>query len=98
MAQHLYRIKLSRSYDFRYRSTTSPQRRRAHRVVMGIMRNSSGATAVVPYAVRALPGAPVATPLGWNELRPSIHSSQAYTLRTIGEPLQTVGDVWKGTR
>ena len=32
------------------------------------MRNSEGATAVAPYSVRARQGAPVATPLHWDEL------------------------------
>jgi bifunctional non-homologous end joining protein LigD len=32
------------------------------------MRNGFGQTAVPPFAVRARPGAPVSTPIGWDEV------------------------------
>ena len=32
------------------------------------MRNQRGATAVLPYSARAREGAPVAAPIGWEEL------------------------------
>lgn len=42
--------------------------KRGDRVLVDIMRNGYGQTAVPPYAVRARPGAPVSTPITWDEL------------------------------
>lgn len=41
---------------------------REGRVFLDWLRNGYGQTSVVPYGVRARPGAPVATPLDWDEL------------------------------
>lgn len=41
---------------------------RGGRVFLDWLRNGYGQTSVVPYGVRARPGAPVATPLDWHEL------------------------------
>lgn len=41
---------------------------RGGRVFLDHLRNAYGQTSVVPYGVRARPGAPVATPLDWDEL------------------------------
>lgn len=38
------------------------------RVFVDYLRNAYGQTTVAPYALRALPGAPVATPIDWDEL------------------------------
>jgi bifunctional non-homologous end joining protein LigD len=44
------------------------KRKRDGRLFVDVNRNAYAATAVPPYAVRPLPGAPVATPLEWDEL------------------------------
>jgi bifunctional non-homologous end joining protein LigD len=63
-------------------------------VLVDTARNTYAQTVVAPYAVRALPGAPVATPLAWEELRdPGLHP-RAWTLRTIPARLQERGDPW----
>src|SRR5690606_22163526 len=50
------------------RLTTGVRRaNRLGRLYLDVGRNTHGATAVSPYSVRALPGAPVATPLDWSE-------------------------------
>ena len=49
---------------------------------------------VAPYAVRALPGAPVATPLEWGELEDPALSAQRWNLRTLGQRLEQRGDPW----
>ncbi|HZB75505.1 MAG TPA: non-homologous end-joining DNA ligase [Solirubrobacteraceae bacterium] len=71
--------------------------KRGGRVLLDTARNTYGQTTVAPYAVRALPGAPVATPLAWEELEdPALHP-RAHTLRTVRGRLEVRGgDPWAG--
>jgi bifunctional non-homologous end joining protein LigD len=46
------------------------------------MQNAKGHHAVPPYVLRAIPGAPVSTPLRWQELRPHLDPT-TYNLKTI---------------
>jgi len=41
---------------------------RKNKIYVDYLRNAEGATAVAPYSVRARAGAPVSTPIGWDEL------------------------------
>jgi bifunctional non-homologous end joining protein LigD len=66
---------------------------REERVFVDVLRNRPAQTAVAPYSVRAKPGAPVATPLHWEELD-GLAGAGAWTLRTIPERLQAHGDPW----
>ena len=70
--------------------------KRDGKILVDTARNTYGQTVVAPYAVRALPGAPVATPLEWDELSDPELSAQAWTLRTVGERLAERGDPWAG--
>jgi bifunctional non-homologous end joining protein LigD len=47
---------------------------RRGKIFIDYLRNDHGATAIAPYSTRARAGAPVATPLDWDELSPSIRS------------------------
>jgi bifunctional non-homologous end joining protein LigD len=67
---------------------------RGGRVLVDAARNTYAQTAVAPYAVRAKPGAPVATPLFWEELEePELHPRR-WTLATVPGRLEARGDPW----
>jgi bifunctional non-homologous end joining protein LigD len=66
--------------------------KRGDRVLVDIQRNGYGQTAVPPYAVRPRPGAPVATPITWDELG-RVEPDQ-HTIRTIARRLSRGGDRW----
>lgn len=68
--------------------------KRGGRILVDTARNTYGQTVVAPYAVRALPGAPVATPLEWSELEDPKLSAQGWTLRTVEARLEARGDPW----
>lgn len=68
--------------------------KRGKRIFLDTLRNAWAATAVAPYGVRAKAGAPVATPLEWNELS-RLQSSQKYTIKTIFQRIARKGDIWQ---
>jgi bifunctional non-homologous end joining protein LigD len=47
---------------------TQSKAQRAGKIFIDYLRNARGATFVAPYSMRARPGAPVATPVFWDEL------------------------------
>jgi bifunctional non-homologous end joining protein LigD len=68
---------------------------RGGRLFLDVRRNAWAQTAVAPYSPRARPGAPVATPVTWEELaRPSLHA-RSFDLRTVPERLRAEGDPWQ---
>ena len=75
---------------------TTEQRKdaRAGRVFVDYLRNGYGQTAVAPYSVRARPGAPVATPIDWDELGDA--DPQRYTVANIMRRLGQKDDPWAG--
>jgi bifunctional non-homologous end joining protein LigD len=60
--------------------------KRGTRVYVDVMQNAKGHHAVPPYVLRAVPGAPVSTPLRWQELTPHL-DPRAYNLKTIFQRL-----------
>ena len=77
------------------------QQRRAGRgdlIYSDVMRNAYAQTVVAPYSVRARPGAPVATPLHWEELADQGLTPGRFTLRSVGSRLEQLGssDPWAG--
>jgi len=69
--------------------------KRRGRLLIDTARNAYAQTAVAPYAVRAKPGAPVATPLDWDELANGKLNSQSYNVRNIFRRLGRKTDPWK---
>ena len=70
--------------------------KREGKILVDTARNTYGQTVVAPYAVRALEGAPVATPLVWEELSDPALSARSWTLRTVADRLAERGDPWAG--
>ena len=69
-------------------TTLFRKRRRGDRLFLDYLRNGHAQLAVAPYSVRALPGAPVATPIAWDELD-AVASAQTWTVRTFAERVGT---------
>ncbi|MFH9982447.1 non-homologous end-joining DNA ligase [Streptomyces sp. NPDC017179] len=77
------------------RLTTAPRKQaRKGRLYLDVQRNAYAQTSVTPYAVRALPGAPVAAPLGWAELDDPGLGPRRWTLATIDARLKD-DDPWQ---
>lgn len=72
------------------------KRARRGRLFLDTLRNAYGQHAVAPYAVRALPGAPVATPLDWSELGGSDMGPRRYTVGNLFRRLGQRDDPWSG--
>jgi bifunctional non-homologous end joining protein LigD len=75
-------------------TTQQRKAKRENKILIDMMRNAYGHTSVSPYAVRARPGAPVATPLVLDELSDSATRPDRWTLANIGERLERDGDPW----
>ncbi len=75
---------------------TMSKAKRKGKIFIDYLRNSFGATSIATYGTRALPGAPVSTPVSWDELF-SISGSQVFTLTTLPQRLHNLrADPWKG--
>jgi bifunctional non-homologous end joining protein LigD len=69
---------------------------RKGRIFVDYFRNARGATAVAAYSTRARPGAPVSTPLLWEELSNEIRSDH-FTLTNLQHRLDHLPeDPWRG--
>jgi bifunctional non-homologous end joining protein LigD len=68
--------------------------KRGDRVFLDYLRNAYGQTAVAPYAVRAIEGAPVATPLRRREAGAGDLNPRKYTVKNIFRRLAQTGDPW----
>ncbi len=68
--------------------------KRQGRVFLDFLRNAYGQTAVAPYAVRAIEGAPVATPIDWSEAFAGDLRPRAYTVANIFRRLAQKEDPW----
>jgi bifunctional non-homologous end joining protein LigD len=71
--------------------------KRGDRIYLDMNRNGYGQHAIAAYSPRALPGAPVATPLEWAELDDPALDPQGWSIITVRERLaERGGDPWAG--
>lgn len=75
-------------------TTAQRKQKRERRLFVDYLRNSYAQNSVAPYAVRALPGAPVACPLDWEELDESDMYAQRYGIDNIFRRLGQKEDPW----
>jgi bifunctional non-homologous end joining protein LigD len=67
---------------------------RKDKVLLDIYRNRQSQTIVSAYSLRGLSGAPVSTPLRWEELD-SIESPRAFNLHNVPQRVTQNGDPWE---
>ena len=81
---------MASDYPHSYTANMS-KRSRQGKIYVDYVRNSRGATAVGPYSTRARPGAPVATPIAWEELTPALQPDH-YNVQNLAERLAGLRD------
>ena len=73
---------------------TASKERREGRIFVDYLRNTRGATAVASYSTRARPGAPVATPLRWDEVTVRM-AGDRYSITSVRRRLAALAsDPW----
>ena len=79
------------------RYTANPLKRtRVGKIFVDYLRNQRGSSAICNYSTRAKPGAPVAAPLRWDELK-NLKGGAPYTVKTMPSRLARLkSDPWEG--
>ena len=84
---------MARTFPDRFLAVMSKSRRKG-KIFIDYLRNASGATAIAPYSLRARANAPVATPIGWDELSKDVRFDH-FNLRTVPTRLSALkSDPW----
>jgi bifunctional non-homologous end joining protein LigD len=73
----------------------SVEKRQKNRVYFDYMQLAESKTISAPYVVRAHAGAPVATPLAWDEVKPGLKPGQ-FTMANAVDRFTRVGDLFAG--
>ena len=68
--------------------------KRRKKVYLDCFQNVKGATIASVYCVRPKPGAPVSTPLLWDEIQTSLEPA-SFNIFTLPERLSLIGDIWQ---
>jgi bifunctional non-homologous end joining protein LigD len=76
---------LVRTFPDRFTAVLAKEKRKG-KIFIDYLRNSEGATAIAPYAVRARANAPVATPIAWSELERDVRFDY-FNIRNVPERL-----------
>ncbi|MEU6770762.1 non-homologous end-joining DNA ligase [Streptomyces sp. NPDC046759] len=75
-------------------TTAARKQDRDDRLYLDVQRNAYAQTAVAPYTVRALPGAPVAVPLAWEQVDDPGTDARRWTIGDAVDQART--DPWAG--
>src|SRR5579884_2251549 len=76
-------------------ATTEWSKARRRGVLIDANQNGEGKTIASVYSVRPRPGAPVSTPLRWDEVNESLDPS-SFTMPVVLERIRTHGDLYEG--
>jgi bifunctional non-homologous end joining protein LigD len=71
----------------------TPAKRRG-KIYLDCFQNAQGQTVASVYSVRPKPGAPVSTPLRWEELTPRI-KPESFNIHNFSKRIEKVGDLWQ---
>jgi bifunctional non-homologous end joining protein LigD len=93
-AQHVARLLALRHPD--ELTDEGRKAKRRGRLYVDVARNGWAQTAVAPYSVRPRAGAPVATPITWDELDDPDLRPDGFTVATVPERLERIDDPWAG--
>ena len=92
---HGIALAMERDQPSKYISTMA-KKARGGKIFVDYLRNGRGATAVAAYSTRARPGAPISTPVRWDELGPALTPAR-FTVENIGRRLAALkSDPWEG--
>jgi bifunctional non-homologous end joining protein LigD len=74
--------------------TNMSKKIRKGKIFLDYLRNGYGATAIVPYSLRARENPSVAFPISWKEVKPSLHPAQ-FQLKDVIRLVKRRVDPWK---
>ena len=78
-----------------YIATMSKEKRKG-KIFIDYLRNGRGATSIAAYSTRSSQGAPVSTPVTWDEVTAEL-KSDSYSIRNIRQRLSALQeDPWAG--
>jgi bifunctional non-homologous end joining protein LigD len=93
-AEVIARIVVRRKPEL-FTTPRSVAKRERNRVYFDWVQNAKSKTIAAPYVLRAYPGAPVATPLEWGEVRKGLNPSQ-FNIANARERFREKGDLFAG--
>ena len=93
-AELIARLVFDRNPDL-FTTPRSVSKRKNNRVYFDYVQNAKSKTIAAPYVLRAYPGAPVAAPLEWSEVRHGLHPSQ-FNITNARERFAEKGDLFEG--
>lgn len=70
----------------------SPSRRK-NKIYLDVLQNNFGQTIAAPYSLRGRSGAPVSTPLHWEELKKGL-KAEDFNIKTVPPRLKRVGEIF----
>jgi bifunctional non-homologous end joining protein LigD len=68
--------------------------KRGGRMYLDILQNRKGQTLAAPYSLRPRQGAPVSTPVSWDEVRSGLKPAD-YNIESVRPRAAELGDIWK---
>jgi bifunctional non-homologous end joining protein LigD len=84
---------LARQFPQRFTATLSKEKRKG-RIFIDWLRNKARSTAVLPWSLRARPGAPVAVPVTWERLQ-GLKAGNVFTIRSALDQPDAMADFAK---